>query len=69
MSLKDMMVEVVNCVSGLYELIINIGAELSDAVVFCTGKLQAMSNIVKKLSLFVFLVPGIIDFYQIMPEI
>lgn len=49
MSLKDMMVEVVNCVSGLYELIINIGAELSDAVVFCTGKLQAMSNIVKKL--------------------
>ena len=48
-SLKDMMVEVVNCVSGLYELIINIGAELSDAVVFCTGKLQAMSNIVKKL--------------------
>lgn len=47
-SLKEMILEVVNCVSGLYELIINIGAVLSEDAVICVGKLQAINNVVKK---------------------
>ena len=43
-----MILEVVNCVSGLYELIINIGAVLSEDAVICVGKLQAINNVVKK---------------------